>query len=160
MPHCFECGEPQNTRRTINPSSKLCTECIKICNVTIGESVKDNNNVTTNDGMNEYSNTHVTVASNNGVGVVNNENNCIELLEPTTPISGLSTGNLISIIHNAVTNSFKSFEEKNEQSINTKLGIVDKDLTEKLSLLENQVKILESDNEKKTEENGILRNIM
>ena len=67
---------------------------------------------------------------------------------------------MISIIHNAVTNSFKSFEEKMEQSINTKLGIVDKDLTGKLSLLENRVKILESDNEKKTEEDGILRNII
>ena len=67
MPHCFECGKPQNTRRTINPSSKLCTECIKICNVTISESLKDN--VTTNDGMNEYFNTH---ASNNWA--VNNEN--------------------------------------------------------------------------------------
>ena len=37
---------------------------------------------------------------------------------------------------------------------------MDKDLTGKLSLLENRVKILESDNEKKTEENGILRNII
>ena len=123
-----------------------------------------------NDGMNEYFNAsqiagrtraNSNVTNNVSQGGKTVESNGAQLSVGTnTPLSEMTDTDLIKIINTTMVYSLKLFECKMEQSTDKKIELFGKDVKGEINKLENRVKILEADNEKKMEENVIMRNII
>ena len=134
--------------------------------ITKSESINNRNN----DGMNAYFNasqiagrTHANSSVTNDVSQRGKtvESNVAQLSVGTnTPLSEMTDTDLIKMINTTMVYSLKLFENKMEQSTDKKIELFGKDVKGEINKLENRVRILETDNEKKTEENVIMRNII
>ena len=169
MPECANCKEKRHFNKL-----QLCKKCSEINKSTSKDNSTEIIKSASKGGMNEYlqnsmSNEFQSVntgENNNNTSVNNtittqvNDNSTINTITPSTPLSELTTGNLISIINESITNSIKSIEE--EINVATDKQIIDfgSVIYAKVSNLENRVKMLESDIVKKTDENAIMKSII
>ena len=160
--HCCGCGKKETNKRTVDPTSFKCTECIT--KVITGTNSSSHMN---DGGMNEqYRNSNFNASQPytyvyEGTGNLNdlshlgnyqpmsNGTTGTTTINPTTPVSELITADLITIINSKITSTFKSLEEKIEKSTDIKVATLENKLNGKICNLENQIELLERDNEKK-----------